>query len=68
MTCVFECIQSGGRILKELHNFLCMTGAITIFGKNSFRFNFVDYGLVTISLGPRGTFEGGWQRKQNVKR
>jgi hypothetical protein len=45
-----------------------MTGAITIFGKNSFRFNFVDYGLVTISLGPRGTFEGGWQRKQNVKR
>jgi hypothetical protein len=35
-----------------------MLGAITVFGKNSFKFNFVDYGLVTISLGARGTFEG----------
>jgi hypothetical protein len=25
--------------------------------KNSFKFNFVDYGLVTISLGAKGTFE-----------
>jgi len=45
--------------LKELHEFLCMMGAITIInGQNSFKFNFVDYGLVTISLGARGTFEG----------
>jgi hypothetical protein len=35
-----------------------MMSAITIFGKNSFIFNFVDYGLVTKSLGAAGcTFE-----------
>ncbi len=33
--------------------FLCMMGAITIFRKNSFRFSFVDYGLVEKSLGAR---------------
>ncbi len=47
MTCVFECFESHGHILKQLHEFLCMTGVITIFGKNSFKFNFVNYGLVT---------------------
>ncbi len=57
-TCVFECFQLGGHILKKLHVFLCMMGAITIFGENGFKFNYVDYGLVTISLGARGTFEG----------
>ncbi len=68
MTCVFECFQSGGHILKELHDFLCMMGAITIInGQNSFKFNFVDYGLVTISLGARAHLKG-WQRKWNVKR
>jgi hypothetical protein len=30
-----------------------MMGAITIFRKNSFRFSFVDYGLVEKSLGAR---------------
>ncbi len=71
MTCVFECFQSRGHILKELHDFLCMMGAINIFGKNSFKLNFVDYGLVTISLGARGTFEGVADKtkcqKMNVK-
>jgi hypothetical protein len=47
MTCVFECFESHGHILKQLHEFLCMMSAITIFGKNSFKFNFVNYGLVT---------------------
>jgi hypothetical protein len=33
MTYVFECFQSGGHILKELHEFLCMMGAITNYWK-----------------------------------
>jgi hypothetical protein len=33
MTCVFECFQSHCHILKELHEFLHMMGAITIFEK-----------------------------------
>jgi len=37
--------------------FLRMMGAITIFRKNSFRFSFVDYGLMTKSFGARCTFE-----------
>jgi hypothetical protein len=37
-------------ILKELNEFLCMMGAITIFGKSSFIFNFGGYELVTRSL------------------
>ncbi len=57
MTCVFECFQSHCHILKELHDFLCMMGAITIFGKNSFRFRFVDYGQMTKSLEAQCTFE-----------
>jgi hypothetical protein len=44
------CLQSHCHILKELHDFLCMMGAITIFGKNSFIFNFEGYELVTKSL------------------
>ncbi len=32
-------------------------GAITIFRKNSFRFSFVDYGLMTKSVKARCTFE-----------
>ncbi len=43
MTCVFECFQSHCHILKELHEILCLIGAITIIGKNSFIFSFVDY-------------------------
>jgi hypothetical protein len=45
MTCVFECFQLHCHILKELHELLCMLGAITIFGENSFIFRFM--GLVT---------------------
>jgi len=57
MTCVLECFQSHCHILKELHEILCLIGAIAIIGKNSFIFSFVDYGLVTTSLGARCTFE-----------
>jgi hypothetical protein len=33
MTCVFECFQSHCHILKQLHEFLHMIGAIIILGK-----------------------------------
>jgi hypothetical protein len=46
----YECFQSQCHVLKELHEFLFMMGAITIFGKNSFIFNFGGYELVTKSL------------------
>jgi hypothetical protein len=35
MKCVFECLQSHCHILKELHKFLHMMGAITNFQKNN---------------------------------
>ncbi len=57
MACVFECFQSHGHILKELNEFYLMKDAITIFEKNIFIFSFVDYGLVTKSLGVGCTFE-----------
>ncbi len=57
VTCLFECFQSHCHILKELHEFLHMMGAITIFENNNLIFNVVDYGLVTKSLGDGGTFE-----------
>ncbi len=57
MTYVFECFLSHCQILKELHDLFCMMGYITSFQKNSFIFNFVDYGLVTTSFGARCTFE-----------
>jgi len=55
--CVFECFQSHCHMLKKLYEFLCMTSAISNFGKNSFIFNVVGYGLVIESLGPRCTLE-----------
>ncbi len=59
MTCVFECVQSHCHILQELHEFLSIMSAITMFGKSSFIFNFVGYGygLVTKSLEVGCTFE-----------
>ncbi len=51
LTCVFECFQSHCHICKELHELLHMISAISIFGENSFIFNFVGYGLVIKSLG-----------------
>ncbi len=57
MTCVFECFQSFGYILKELHEFLYMMGALTIFGEKTFMFSFVGYRVVTKSLGAGCTFE-----------
>ncbi len=68
MTCVFEYFQSQCHILKKLHEFLHMMGAITIFGKNNCIFNIVNYGLVTKSLGGLDTHLRMWQRKQIVKR
>jgi hypothetical protein len=41
MTCVFEYFQSHCHILKELHEFLRVMGAITIFEKCIFIFSFV---------------------------
>ncbi len=32
VTIVFECFQSHCHILKELHEFLCMINALTMFG------------------------------------
>ncbi len=40
MTCVFECFQSHCHILKELHEFSDMMGAIIVFGENIFIFSF----------------------------
>jgi hypothetical protein len=65
MARVFECFQSHCHILKELHTFLCMMGAITIFGESIFIFSFCSYGLVTKSVG-LGAHLRRW--KQNVKR
>jgi hypothetical protein len=47
MTCVYECFQLHYHILKELHKFLRMMSAITIFGESIFIFSFV----VTKSVG-----------------
>jgi hypothetical protein len=41
MTCVVECFQSHCHILKELHEFLRMMGAIIVFGENIFICSFV---------------------------
>jgi hypothetical protein len=49
--CVFECFQSHYHILKKIHEFLHMMGAIIIFEENSFIL------LVTKSLKVRCTFE-----------
>jgi hypothetical protein len=42
---------------QVIYEFLHMKDALTIFGKGSFIFSFVHYGLVTKSLGARCTFE-----------
>ncbi len=59
MICVFECFHSHHHILQELHEFFSIMGAITMFGKSNFIFNFVGYGyrLVTKSLKVGCTFE-----------
>jgi hypothetical protein len=36
MTCLFECFQSHHHILQELHEFLSIMSAITMFKKSSF--------------------------------
>jgi hypothetical protein len=55
--CVFERFQSHCHILKELHEFLHIMCAMITFGKNSFIFSFVGYGLVTKSFGAGCTFD-----------
>ncbi len=56
MRCAFECFQSHCHIFKESYEFLCMMGALTIFGE-SFIFSFVTYRLITKSLGVGCTFK-----------
>jgi hypothetical protein len=41
MSCVFLCFESHFGFLKELYEFLCMMGAITIFEESIFIFSFV---------------------------
>jgi hypothetical protein len=41
LTCVFECFESHCHILKELHDFLGIMGAIIIFRENIFKFSVV---------------------------
>jgi hypothetical protein len=57
MRCAFECFESHCHILRELYDFLCMMGALTIFGEDSFIFSFVTYRLMTKSLGVGCTFK-----------
>jgi len=63
----YECFQSHYHILKELHEFLCMMGAITIFGKNSFIFNFGGYELMTKSFRDRVHIRGGGRENKMSK-
>jgi hypothetical protein len=44
-----------------------MMGAIIILGKNSFKFSFAGYGLLTKSLGLGCTFEEVAQKNKNKK-
>jgi hypothetical protein len=67
MTCVFEFFQSHCHILKKIHEFSSMMDTLTIFGEDSFIFNFVGYGLVTKSLGGLGAHLRRC-RKKYVKR
>ncbi len=57
MRCAFECFQSHCHIFKESYEFLCMMGALTIFGEDSCIFSFVTYRLMTKSLGVGCTFK-----------
>jgi hypothetical protein len=67
MVCAFERFQLHCHILKELHNFLPMMGAIIIFEESVFIFSFVIMNLITKSVGLSAHLRR-WQRKQNVKR
>jgi len=44
-------------MLKKIHEFLNMMGAINIFEKNNFKFTIVVFGLLTKSLGAGCKFE-----------
>jgi hypothetical protein len=64
---ICEGFQSHCHILKEFHEFLCMMGVITTSGKNSFKFNFVGYELVTKSLGGWVHIWGGGRENKMSK-
>jgi hypothetical protein len=64
-TCIFECFQSQCHILKELHFFVGMMSALTIFGDGSFIFKFLSYGLMTKPLGTGCTI---WEVAEKAKR
>jgi hypothetical protein len=53
---------------KNYTIFLCMMGAIIILGKNSFKFSFVGYALMTKSLGLRCTFEEVAKKKKKMSK
>jgi hypothetical protein len=65
MTCVFECFQSPCHILKELHEFLHMMGAIIIFEEYIFIFNFVIIYWWWSQLGWVHIWEGGRKNKMS---
>jgi hypothetical protein len=52
-------------ILKELHKFLNMMGAIIIFGKNIFIFSFVIIDWQQSQLGRVHIWEGGRENKMS---
>ncbi len=51
--------------MKYIYEFLHMMDALTIFGKGSFIFCFVHYGLVIKSFGARCTFEEVAKKKMS---
>jgi hypothetical protein len=51
MRCAFECFQSHSHIFKELYECLCMMGALTIFGEDSFIISFVTYIIKLLKVG-----------------
>jgi hypothetical protein len=63
MTCVFEYFQSHCHILKELHEFLWVMGAITIFEKCIFIFSFVVMDWSQNQLGWVHIWGGGGENK-----
>jgi hypothetical protein len=63
MTCVFEYFQSHCHILKELHEFLRVMGAITIFEKCIFIFSFVVMDWWQSQLGWVHIWEGNEENK-----
>ncbi len=65
ITCIFECFQSHRHILKELHEFLCMMSAITIFEES---IQFCELWIGDTVIWDWVHIWGGDKKTQNVKR